>query len=104
MLLVNSVVSAYARTVRLPGADRLARQTETLALAPGRGLAGPRSRTVRASTESTAADTHRNDLRPDRPSIAGSEDSSDVSPNNIIESTWKTLLSEKQLEFEEHKE
>jgi hypothetical protein len=39
-----------------------------------------------------------------RPSLAGSRDSSEVSPNNIIEPTWETLLAEKQLQFEEHKE
>jgi hypothetical protein len=36
--------------------------------------------------------------------MVGSKDSSDVSPNNIIEPTWGTLLSEEQQEFEEHKE
>jgi hypothetical protein len=36
--------------------------------------------------------------------MASSKDSSDVSPNNIIEPTWKTLSAEEQLEFEEHKE
>jgi hypothetical protein len=35
--------------------------------------------------------------------MAGSKDSSDVSPSNIIESTMETLLAEDQQEFEEHK-
>jgi hypothetical protein len=39
-----------------------------------------------------------------RPSIAGSRDSSDISPNNIIEPTWETLPADEQLQFEEHKE
>jgi hypothetical protein len=38
------------------------------------------------------------------PSMAGSRDSFDVSPSNIIESTWETLPADKQLQFEEHKE
>jgi hypothetical protein len=36
--------------------------------------------------------------------MAGSRDSSDISPSNIIESTWETLLADEQLQFEEHKE
>jgi hypothetical protein len=40
----------------------------------------------------------------DRPSMAGSRDSSEVSPSNIIEPTWETLLADEQLQFEEHKE
>jgi hypothetical protein len=47
--------------------------------------------------------TSREDLS-DQPSMAGSNDSSDVSPNNIIEPTWETLSAEEQLEFEEHQE
>jgi hypothetical protein len=39
-----------------------------------------------------------------RPSMAGSRDSSEVSPSNIIEPTWETLSVDKQLKFEEHKE
>jgi hypothetical protein len=39
-----------------------------------------------------------------RPSMAGSRDSSEVSPNNIIEPTWETLPADEQLQFEEHKE
>jgi hypothetical protein len=39
-----------------------------------------------------------------RPSMAGSRDSSDISPRNIIEPTWKTLPIDEQLQFEEHKE
>jgi hypothetical protein len=39
-----------------------------------------------------------------RPSMAGSRDSSDISPSNIIEPTWETLPAEEQLQFEEHKE
>jgi hypothetical protein len=39
-----------------------------------------------------------------RPSMAGSRDSSEVSPSNIIESTWETLPANEQLQFEEHKE
>jgi hypothetical protein len=38
-----------------------------------------------------------------RPSMAGSRDSSEVSPNNIIEPTWETLPADEQLQFEEHK-
>jgi hypothetical protein len=34
--------------------------------------------------------------------MAGSKDSSDVSPSNIIEPTCETLPAEEQLEFEEH--
>jgi hypothetical protein len=40
----------------------------------------------------------------DRPSMAGSKDSFDISPSNIIKPTWETLLAEEQLEFEEHQE
>jgi hypothetical protein len=36
--------------------------------------------------------------------MAGSKDSSNVSPSNIIELTWETLSAEEQLEFEEHQE
>jgi hypothetical protein len=36
--------------------------------------------------------------------MAGSRDSSDVSPNNIIEPTWETLSADEQLQFEVHKE
>jgi hypothetical protein len=36
--------------------------------------------------------------------MAGSRDSSNVSPSNIIEPTWETLLADEQLQFEEHKE
>jgi hypothetical protein len=36
--------------------------------------------------------------------MAGSRDSSDISPSNIIEPTWKTLSADEQLQFEEHKE
>jgi hypothetical protein len=39
-----------------------------------------------------------------RPSMAGSRDSSEVSPSNIIEPTWDTLSADEQLQFEEHKE
>jgi hypothetical protein len=39
-----------------------------------------------------------------QPLMAGSKDSSDISPNNIIEPTWETLSADKQLQFEEHKE
>jgi hypothetical protein len=39
-----------------------------------------------------------------RPSMAGSRDSSEVSPSNIIEPTWETLPADEQLQFEEHKE
>jgi hypothetical protein len=39
-----------------------------------------------------------------RPSMAGSRDSSDISPSNIIEPTWETLPADEQLQFEEHKE
>jgi hypothetical protein len=40
----------------------------------------------------------------DRPSMAGSKDSSEVSTNNIIKLTWKTLPAEEQLLFEERQE
>jgi hypothetical protein len=36
--------------------------------------------------------------------MVGSRDSSEVSPSNIIEPTWETLLADEQLQFEEHKE
>jgi hypothetical protein len=36
--------------------------------------------------------------------MAGSRDSSEVSPNNIIEPTWETLPTDEQLQFKEHKE
>jgi hypothetical protein len=36
--------------------------------------------------------------------MAGSRDSSDISPSNIIEATWETLPADEQLQFEEHKE
>jgi hypothetical protein len=36
--------------------------------------------------------------------MAGSRDSSDISPSNIIEPTWDTLSADEQLQFEEHKE
>jgi hypothetical protein len=36
--------------------------------------------------------------------MAGSRDSSKVSPSNIIEPTWETLPADEQLQFEEHKE
>jgi hypothetical protein len=39
-----------------------------------------------------------------RPSMAGSRDNSEVSPNNIIEPTWETLPTDEQLQFEEHTE
>jgi hypothetical protein len=39
-----------------------------------------------------------------RPSMVVSKDSSDISPNNIIEPTMETLSAEDQKEFEEHKE
>jgi hypothetical protein len=36
--------------------------------------------------------------------MAGSRDSSDISPSNIIEPTWETLPANELLQFEEHKE
>jgi hypothetical protein len=36
--------------------------------------------------------------------MAGSRDSSEVSPSNIIEPTWETLPAEEHLQFAEHKE
>jgi hypothetical protein len=36
--------------------------------------------------------------------MAGSKDSSDISPNNIIEPAWETLSADEQLQFDEHKE
>jgi hypothetical protein len=39
-----------------------------------------------------------------RASMAGSRDSSDISPSNIIEPTWETLPTEEQLLFEERQE
>jgi hypothetical protein len=38
------------------------------------------------------------------PLMAGSRDSSDISPSNNIEPTWETLPADEQLQFEEHKE
>jgi hypothetical protein len=35
--------------------------------------------------------------------MAGSKDSSNISPNNIMEPTMETLSAEDQREFEEHK-
>jgi hypothetical protein len=40
----------------------------------------------------------------DRPSMAGSKDSSEVSASNIITPTWETLPAEDQLLFEERQE
>jgi hypothetical protein len=39
-----------------------------------------------------------------RPPMAGSKDSSEVSTSNIITSTWETLSAEEQLLFEERQE
>jgi hypothetical protein len=39
-----------------------------------------------------------------QPSIAGSRDSSEVSPSNIIDPTWEILSVDEHLQFEEHKE
>jgi hypothetical protein len=39
-----------------------------------------------------------------RPSMAGSKDSSEVSTSNIITPTWETLPAEEQLLFEERQE
>ena len=39
-----------------------------------------------------------------RPAMASSRDSSDISPSNIIKPTWETLPADEQLQFEEHKE
>jgi hypothetical protein len=50
-----------------------------------------------------SAGTSRTDLS-DRPSMASSKDSSDVSTGNIIESTWETLSADEQLQFEKHRE
>jgi hypothetical protein len=36
--------------------------------------------------------------------MAGSRDSSKVSPSNIIKLAWETLPADEQLQFEEHKE
>jgi hypothetical protein len=36
--------------------------------------------------------------------VAGSRDSFEVFPSNIIEPTWETLPADEQLQFEEHKE
>jgi hypothetical protein len=92
-------------------------------LAPGRGLSGSCARTVRPCAEGTATvlveclalqkgvnilfgDTAGKtylDLS-NRPSMAGSRDSSEVSPSNIIELTWETLPADEQLQFEERKE
>jgi hypothetical protein len=97
---------------------------KTLASTPGRRPSDPRSRTVHASAENTAVHTYRSDRRPDRcqhtflvtplgksredlldrPSMADSKDSSNVSYNKIIEPTMETLSAEDQQEFEGHKE
>jgi hypothetical protein len=55
-------------------ADRPARQTETLALAPGRGPSGPRPRTVCTFVEGTATDIHRCDWRADRHQQEGEDE------------------------------
>jgi hypothetical protein len=104
-------------------ADRPARQAGNPSPAPGHRPSGPWPRTVRACAESTAAGSHavigaqkgtntllatplgKTHINPsDRSSMAGSRDSSDVSPSNIIEPTWETLPADEQLQFEEHKE
>jgi hypothetical protein len=36
--------------------------------------------------------------------MAGSKDSSYISPSNIIEPTWETMQAKEKLEFEEHQE
>jgi hypothetical protein len=36
--------------------------------------------------------------------MAGSRNSSDISPSNIIEPTWEIFPADEQLQFEEHKE
>jgi hypothetical protein len=92
-------------------------------LAPGRGPSGPCARTVRPCAEGTATVLveclalqkgvnillatplgKTNIDSSNRPSMAGSRDSSDISPSNIIEPTWETLSADEQLQFEEHKE
>jgi hypothetical protein len=55
-------------------------------------------RSEKASTYflATPLGTARLDLS-NRPSMAGSRDSFEVSPNNIIEPTWDTLSADEQL-------
>jgi hypothetical protein len=92
-------------------------------LAPSRGPFGPCARTVRPCAEGTATvlveclalqkgvnillatplGTTHIDLS-NRPSMAGSKDSSEVSTSNIITPTWETLPAEEQLLFEERQE
>jgi hypothetical protein len=97
-------------------ADRSAVRQETLAPVPGRGPSAPDQRapprfllsvwrSKRASTYFLATLLGTIDIdSSNRPSMAGSRDSSDISPSNIIEPTWETLSTDEQLQFEEHKE
>jgi hypothetical protein len=96
--------------------DRSDRQTEPLASALDHGPSALSAESmpsvliamirtcIGASTIfGDSAGNSREDLS-DWPLMFGSKDSSDVSPSNIIESTWETLMTEEQLEFEEHQE
>jgi hypothetical protein len=63
------------------------------------------SRSKKASTYFLATPLGNTNIdSSNRPSMAGSRDSSDISPSNIIEPTWETLPTDEQLQFEEHKE
>jgi hypothetical protein len=84
--------------------------------APGRGPSAPDQRALprfllsvwrskKASTYFLATPLGKTYLDlSNRSSMAGSRDSSEVSPSNIIEPTWETLPADEQLQFEEHKE
>jgi hypothetical protein len=61
VLLANAVASTHTRTVRSPGAYRLASRREDPAHTAGHKTFGLRPRTIRAAAESTACDTSRSD-------------------------------------------
>jgi hypothetical protein len=112
----NSVAPAHARTVRLVKQKPWPLRQVVDRLALGRGSSVPPQRvplpvliavigagSVPTHFLVTPLGTSHEDLL-DRSSMAGSKDSFDVSPTNIIESTRETLPAEEQLEFEEHQE
>jgi hypothetical protein len=64
--LANAAASVRMWIVRPLSTDRLARRREDSTPTVDPGLSGPRSRTVHAATESTAASTPRSDWHPDQ--------------------------------------
>jgi hypothetical protein len=114
---VNSAAPAHARTVQPQGADRPARQAGNPSPAPGRGPSAPVQRALspvliivisaRKGVNKIFGDSAGDDFiytYQDRPSMAGSKDSSKVSTSNIINPTWETLPVEEWLLFEERQE